>query len=265
MWSDYGFAYSHHNLYEYDQRSDVMHETYELFRHEDSKELMEDLSGRDCSGDYVEGAPSRYFPGDFSLPHTDHMGERSVAFVWHLTKVWRSEWGGALYWCAELQDRAYFDASFNTLHLFSVTARTQHFVTAVNPEAPGKRLAFNGWYRTSYVVDEDDPLEEWYATTENQLTLSNSQSEDLVMLNLEDVAPERREKLSKVQRSVRQLLNPDHYAAHVVDGSEEDEEYWTEDDEGEEDMDEDENEETFEDENEDESIVRLETETTSVG
>ena len=40
----------------------------------------------------------RYQSGDHSLPHTDWVGQRTVSYVWHLSKGWRPEWGGALYW-----------------------------------------------------------------------------------------------------------------------------------------------------------------------
>ena len=61
----------------------------------------------------------------------------------HLSKSWRTEWGGALYW---IPSPKYFHSSFNTLYLFSVTPNSQHFVTHVTHEACEKRLAFNGMH-----------------------------------------------------------------------------------------------------------------------
>ena len=64
--------------------------------------------------------------------------------MWHLAKDWRSEWGGALYWCPKT---AYLPPVFNTLLLFNVGLGTSHhFVTQVSPYAQGKRLAINGWW-----------------------------------------------------------------------------------------------------------------------
>ena len=40
------------------------------------------------------GAPSWYDTGHHSLPHTDWVGQRTVAYVWHLSKNWKPEWGG---------------------------------------------------------------------------------------------------------------------------------------------------------------------------
>ena len=61
------------------------------------------LSGRSCVGP-TEFTASWYLPGDHALPHSDEgpsaeNNNRQVAFVWHLAKDWRSEWGGALFWC----------------------------------------------------------------------------------------------------------------------------------------------------------------------
>jgi Rps23 Pro-64 3,4-dihydroxylase Tpa1-like proline 4-hydroxylase len=83
-----------------------------------------------------------------SLPHNDAMASgpdafRQVAFVWHLAKNWRSEWGGTLFWCPRA---LYLPPVFNTLLLFIVGRDTSHFVTQVSPYAQGKRLAINGWW-----------------------------------------------------------------------------------------------------------------------
>mmetsp|Transcript_13655 Transcript_13655/g.20368 ORF Transcript_13655/g.20368 Transcript_13655/m.20368 type:complete len:118 (-) Transcript_13655:313-666(-) len=71
-----------------------------MFETEETKEFMSELTGRDCSGESV-GAPSYYEIGDHSLPHTDHVGQRSVAYIWHLSKTWKAEYGGGLYWAPE--------------------------------------------------------------------------------------------------------------------------------------------------------------------
>ncbi len=68
---------------------------------------------------------------------------RQLAFVWHLAKDWRSEWGGAFYWCPKA---SYMPPAFNTLYLFNVGPESTHFVTQVSPYAQGKRLTINGWW-----------------------------------------------------------------------------------------------------------------------
>ena len=105
------------------------------------------LSGRSCVGP-AEFSASWYLPGDHSLPHNDNVttGEhyiRQLAFVWHLAKDWRSEWGGAFYW---VPTASYLPPAFNTLYLFNVGPDSTHCVTQVSPYARGKRLVINGWW-----------------------------------------------------------------------------------------------------------------------
>ena len=84
---------------------------------------------------------------EHSPPHTDWVGQRTVAFVWHLSEDWDAAWGGDLVWCAPF---ATMPATFNTLYLFKVSDASHHFVSPVTEYAAGRRLAVNGWF----VVDE---------------------------------------------------------------------------------------------------------------
>jgi len=141
------FHYRHHNLYESDEYPADLAWCSKIFDSSSTKAWVTGLSGRSCPGPAEVGA-SWYLPGDHSLPHNDvaASGEnlnRQVAFVWHLTKDWRSEWGGALFWCPKA---LYLPPAFNTLWLFNVGPDSTHFVTHVSPYAQGKRLAINGWW-----------------------------------------------------------------------------------------------------------------------
>ena len=120
-----GYAHRHQNVYDRGSWSARLNRTLEVFSSSGSTRLMESLTGRDCSGETV-GAPSWYKEGDHSLPHTDWVGQRTVSYVWHLSKNWKPEWGGALYWAQNDHAVATYPASFNTLVLFSVmTSRRQ--------------------------------------------------------------------------------------------------------------------------------------------
>jgi Rps23 Pro-64 3,4-dihydroxylase Tpa1-like proline 4-hydroxylase len=77
-----------------------MNETDAIFNHPKTYEWIAGMSGRVTHGEN-KGAASRYFPGDFSMPHADFYDMRTVAYVWHLSKDWNPNWGGALYWCGE--------------------------------------------------------------------------------------------------------------------------------------------------------------------
>ena len=138
-----GYAHRHHNVYDHSTWSARLNTTLGVFAHAASQRFMQELTGRDCSGK-TTGAPSWYKEGDHSLPHTDWVGQRTVSYVWHLSKGWKPEWGGALYWARNDHAVATYPASFNTLVLFSVTTRSAHFVTTVSPHHKGQRLTFNG-------------------------------------------------------------------------------------------------------------------------
>ena len=212
---DDGFAFLHHNVYEITDYTPVMREAWSIFDHPETKKWMARLSGRDCSGACISASASRYFPGDHSLPHSDYDGQRSVAFVWHLSKNWDPSWGGALYWIPEPR---YRHASFNTLNLLSVTAHSEHFVTTVSRYAQEKRLAFNGWWDASFEPTMEDPLENRYATTADRLTLTCLQSSRILEIDVSTVAdPERREGLERLQARLRADQFPEPRSVHVID------------------------------------------------
>jgi Rps23 Pro-64 3,4-dihydroxylase Tpa1-like proline 4-hydroxylase len=141
------FSYYHHNVYHPEEFPADLVWCSKIFNSSKSKAWATRLSGRRCLGPTSISA-SWYLPGDHSLPHTDNVTTgahyiRQLAFVWHLAKDWRSEWGGAFYWCPKA---SYMSPAFNTLYLFNVGPESNHFVTEVSPYAQGKRLTVNGWW-----------------------------------------------------------------------------------------------------------------------
>ena len=117
-----GYHYRHFNIYDQNDFPPLCQDLRRhIFESNATRTFMTDLTGRDCTAATVSGAPSYYGAGDHSLPHTDHIGQRTVAYVWHLSKDWQPEWGGALYWAQEPLANAFHHASFNSLVLFSVT------------------------------------------------------------------------------------------------------------------------------------------------
>ncbi|HEY1438075.1 MAG TPA: 2OG-Fe(II) oxygenase family protein, partial [Casimicrobiaceae bacterium] len=141
------FSYYHHNVYHPAEFPEDLTWCSKVFDASRSKAWATRLSGRACLGP-ISISASWYLPGDHSLPHSDNVTTgahyiRQLAFVWHLAKEWRSEWGGALYWCPKA---SYMPPAFNTLYLFNVRPESTHFVTQVSPYAQGKRLTINGWW-----------------------------------------------------------------------------------------------------------------------
>jgi Rps23 Pro-64 3,4-dihydroxylase Tpa1-like proline 4-hydroxylase len=150
LYEDYSqehFHYRHHNIYDDATAPTDLNLCREIFSSRATAAFAQRISGRECSGRTSLSA-SWYLPGDYSLPHSDRVGAgtsecRQVAFVWHLTKEWRPDWGGELFWCPAGH---YLTPAFNTLNLFNVTRDSMHFVTPVSPYAQAKRLAINGWW-----------------------------------------------------------------------------------------------------------------------
>ena len=102
-----GYHFRHNNIYDKNDFPPLFQAVNKMFESDATKQFLTKLSGRDCTGS-ISGAPSYYEAGDHSLPHTDHIGQRSVAYIWHLSKNWRPEWGGALYWAPEPRKHRYF-------------------------------------------------------------------------------------------------------------------------------------------------------------
>lgn len=167
---DYHASGSHYHFHRLKQRNtDTLNRTFALFNATDTKKWMSEMSNRDCMGDStVRG--EYYANGDHSLPTTDFIYQRTVAFDWHLSRDWKPEWGGALYWCQEASQHAYIHQSFNTLVLYSVTKDTSHFVTPVTDQATEKRLSLSGWWNSNWIPQAKDNYEEILTKWKNNMT-----------------------------------------------------------------------------------------------
>ena len=118
-----------------------------LFCSSATRRFIGELSGQDCTGD-ANTAAAWYRPGEYALPHNDSAVDtsRSVAYIWYLTKDWRQEWGGALFWCPTGQ---YISPRFNVLVMFNVKPSNMHLVCPIAPTATAKRLTINGFWRAA--------------------------------------------------------------------------------------------------------------------
>lgn len=205
-----GYHHRHHNVYDQGSWSARLNATLAMMAAPASQRFMQELTGRDCSGE-TQGAPSWYKEGDHSLPHTDWVAQRTVSYVWHLSKSWRPEWGGALYWAQNDHAVATYPASFNTLVLFSVTTRSAHFVTTVSPHHKGKRLTFNGWWQSSWMPSAADDLEGALTDEERRSALTHTQLQSITdTLNSpwENIPAERREALQGMRKELIEEIFP---------------------------------------------------------
>jgi Rps23 Pro-64 3,4-dihydroxylase Tpa1-like proline 4-hydroxylase len=84
--------------------------------------------------------------GDFLLSHTDEIRNRQLAHVLFLSPHWESRFGGALHVVAHGGEMSVVQPEFNQLVLLDVTAKSEHFVSPIEPEAAGsKRVTLGGW------------------------------------------------------------------------------------------------------------------------
>lgn len=200
-----GFSFNHHNVYDRRKYSAFLHQTQRVFFSPETRDFFSDFTDLDCRGQPL-AAPSDYRPGDYSNPHSDHQDQRTLSFVWHLTKAadeWDPAWGGALYWCNEHPDHAYLHATFNSLILFRATTHSQHFVTRVSHNVtPGaRRLAYNGWYDSTWYPQPDDDLEWWLTHVGQDITnFQFDRIQDILDSDLYE--PERMDTLRSLLDSV---------------------------------------------------------------
>jgi len=92
---------------------------------------------------------SRFMPGHFLSPHHDE-GKGKIGFVYSLSKFWRPEWGGSLYFLEDdyITVTKVVPPLFNRLTLFDIPSRNgiPHYVSHVAPGVGIKRLSVTGWF-----------------------------------------------------------------------------------------------------------------------
>lgn len=133
------------------------------------------------------------------------IGQRTVAYIWHLSKDWKPEWGGGLYWAQDPHAVATYPASFNTLVLFSVSTKSSHFVTTVSPHATSQRLTFNGWWNDHWVPTCNDDFEELLSTPEKRSGITHLQLQvmtDLLSDEWQRWKPRKKAQLEELRAKV---------------------------------------------------------------
>lgn len=109
------------------------------------RELLTRITGRTFA--FVDGQATAYSPGDFLTGHDDDVAgkQRIAAYVFGLTPVWRTEWGGLLLFHDNDGLVTGRVPGFNSLDLFSVPQL--HSVSMVTRSAAYRRYAITGWLR----------------------------------------------------------------------------------------------------------------------
>ena len=85
--------------------------------------------------------------GDFLRPHTDDNRNRQLALVIYLSPGWDARLGGALHVIDSSGRDSTIPPDYNSMVAFDVLTDSQHFVTAITPDAGSRpRLTIGGWY-----------------------------------------------------------------------------------------------------------------------
>ncbi len=91
---------------------------------------------------------SKYTANCFLSTHND-AGNGRIAFVLHLTKDWKPQYGGNLIFLDESRTKIIetFTSQFNTLMIFEVPEEgIPHFVSCISPNVQIPRISITGWY-----------------------------------------------------------------------------------------------------------------------
>jgi Rps23 Pro-64 3,4-dihydroxylase Tpa1-like proline 4-hydroxylase len=81
--------------------------------------------------------------------HTDDVKDKRLSFVFYLSPQWEAEYGGTLNLIDQDGNVLEVSPEHNSLVIFDVTARTEHFISPVEASAGNKaRLTISGWFLT---------------------------------------------------------------------------------------------------------------------
>jgi hypothetical protein len=106
------------------------------------------VTGMDIS-EPKEVFASRYRAGQFLSPHHDNK-KGKIGFVYSLSKNWKPEWGGNLFFMEEdyRTVKKVVQPTFNRLVMFDIVSRNgvPHFVSQVVPGTKQGRISITGWF-----------------------------------------------------------------------------------------------------------------------
>jgi Rps23 Pro-64 3,4-dihydroxylase Tpa1-like proline 4-hydroxylase len=100
--------------------------------------------------DFADAQATAFSPGDFLTAHDDAVPgkKRLAAYVFGLTPIWRTEWGGlVLFHAIDGDVRQGLLPRFNCLNIFAVPQL--HSVSMVTKSAAYRRYSVTGWLRAA--------------------------------------------------------------------------------------------------------------------
>ncbi|MEC3912753.1 2OG-Fe(II) oxygenase family protein [Sphingobium sp. CR2-8] len=149
----YGFQYRYESIRIPDgiddriRSSDVLAKFARWFSSDTPLALVKAITGEQDIL-FADAQATAYSPGDFLTGHDDAVpGKgRRAAYVFGLTPVWRTEWGGLLLFHDEGNGMVEgMIPAFNRLNLFAVPQ--MHSVSPISAAAGYRRYAITGWLR----------------------------------------------------------------------------------------------------------------------
>src|ERR1044072_7054286 len=131
-----------------------------MFRHfvaalkgDDFRSYFEKVSGIELGPVPLVNAYS-YSVGDFLSLHTDDVKDKRLSFVFYLSPQWEPDFGGTLNLIDSDGSVLEVSPEHNSLVIFDVTAKTEHFISPVEASAGDKaRLTISGWFLTPHSND----------------------------------------------------------------------------------------------------------------
>jgi len=126
----------------------VFQQFFSALRNNEFKLFFEEISGLELGSAPLINAYS-YKTGDFLSHHSDDVKSKLLSFVFYLSPHWEHRFGGLLHLIARNGDVTKVDPEYNSLIIFDVAAKTEHFISPVEQCAGERaRLTISGWFLT---------------------------------------------------------------------------------------------------------------------
>ena len=109
------------------------------------KQLLEQVTGV-ALGAGTTPYGHRYDAEDYLRVHDDDFEDRCLTLVLYLSKGWKPEFGGALHMIDGHGNEETLEAEYNSIVVFDVTVKAQHFIAPVRAMASEPRLSIGCWY-----------------------------------------------------------------------------------------------------------------------
>jgi Rps23 Pro-64 3,4-dihydroxylase Tpa1-like proline 4-hydroxylase len=125
---------------------------FSALRDKKFKLFFEEISGLNLDASPLINAYS-YKPGDFLSHHTDDVKSKRLSFVFYFSPHWEHRFGGLLHLIDRNGEVIEIDPDYNSLVIFDVAAKTEHFINPVEPCAGERaRLSVSGWFLEPYNI-----------------------------------------------------------------------------------------------------------------